>query len=50
MVNGSFVPCPSAYIERVGFELDKTVHETKLQVLISPAVLITGDNVQVLAA
>ncbi|XP_053399583.1 bridge-like lipid transfer protein family member 1 isoform X2 [Mercenaria mercenaria] len=38
------VPCPSVYIERVGFELDKRYHETKLQVLISPAILIARDS------
>ena len=41
------VPCPSVYVERVGFEMDKKYAETKLQVLISPAVLIAKDNVEV---
>ena len=41
------VPCPSVYVERIGFEMDKSYEETKLQVLISPAVLIAKDNVEV---
>ena len=41
------VPCPSVYVERLGFELDKNFNETKLQVLLSPAVLIAKDNIEV---
>ena len=41
------VPCPSVYVERLGFELDKNYNETKLQVLLSPAVLIAKDNIEV---
>ena len=41
------MPCPSVYIERVGFEMDKHYQETKLQVLISPAVLIARDIFEV---
>lgn len=41
------MPCPSVYIERVGFEMDKRYQETKLQVLISPAVLIARDAFEV---
>ena len=41
------VPCPSVYVERLGFELDKHFSETRLQVLISPAVLIAKDNIEV---
>jgi hypothetical protein len=36
-------PCPSAYVERFSFEMDKRYHETKLQVLLSPIILITTD-------
>ncbi|XP_064637366.1 bridge-like lipid transfer protein family member 1 isoform X3 [Lineus longissimus] len=39
-------PCPSAYLERLGFELDKRYHETKLQVLTSPLILCARDNVE----
>ncbi|CAH1776489.1 unnamed protein product [Owenia fusiformis] len=39
-------PCPSIFLERVGFELDKRYLETKLQVLISPAIIIAKDLVQ----
>ena len=41
------VPCPSVYVERLGFEMDKNYNETRLQVLISPAVLIAKDNIEV---
>ncbi|XP_052791422.1 bridge-like lipid transfer protein family member 1 isoform X3 [Mya arenaria] len=42
--NQENVPCPSVYVERVGFEMDKHYRETKLQVLISPALLISRDS------
>ena len=41
------MPCPSVYVERIGFEMDKSFSETKLQVLVSPAVLIARDNFEV---
>ncbi len=36
-------PCPSIYLERLTFEMDKLYLETKLQVVVSPAVLVTKD-------
>lgn len=45
--NEENVPCPSVYVERVGFEMDKRYKETKLQVLISPAILIARDAFEV---
>ncbi|XP_013788681.2 uncharacterized protein KIAA1109-like [Limulus polyphemus] len=39
-------PCPSLYLERLGFEMHKTYRETKLQLLLSPLVVIATDNVQ----
>lgn len=37
-------PCPIVLIERLGFEMKKRFYETKLQVLVSPAFLISPDN------
>ncbi|XP_055893241.1 bridge-like lipid transfer protein family member 1 isoform X2 [Biomphalaria glabrata] len=37
-------PCPSAYVERLCFELDKSFRETKLQLLLSPCVLLAKDG------
>ncbi|XP_037958120.1 transmembrane protein KIAA1109 homolog isoform X2 [Teleopsis dalmanni] len=37
-------PCPVVLIERFGFEMNKRYHETILQVLVSPAYLITSDT------
>lgn len=37
-------PCPIVMIERLGFEMKKRYFETKLQVLVSPAFLISPDN------
>ncbi|XP_050415172.1 bridge-like lipid transfer protein family member 1 [Patella vulgata] len=39
------VPCPSLHVERLCFEMDKSYRETKLQLLLSPCVLIARDNV-----
>lgn len=38
-------PCPSVYIDRLAFEMDKDYQETRLQVIVSPAMLLTKDNV-----
>ena len=35
--------CPSAHVERLCFEMDKTFKETKLQLLLSPCVLLAKD-------
>lgn len=37
-------PCPTVVIERLGFEMVKRYYETELQVLVSPAFVITTDN------
>ena len=37
--------CPSLHVERLCFEMDKSYEETKLQLLLSPCVLIACDNV-----
>ncbi|GBP70037.1 Uncharacterized protein KIAA1109 [Eumeta japonica] len=37
-------PCPVVLIERFGFEMDKTFRETKLQLLISPSILVSSNN------
>lgn len=42
--NDNDPPCPVVLIERFGFEMNKRYHETTLQVLVSPAYLITSDN------
>ncbi|KAH3829887.1 hypothetical protein DPMN_103118, partial [Dreissena polymorpha] len=42
--NQETVPCPAVYVECLGFEMDKHYSETKLQVLLSPAVLISRDS------
>lgn len=39
-------PCPVVLIERFGFEMNKRYHETTLQVLVSPAYLLTSDSLQ----
>ncbi|GLG98163.1 Uncharacterized protein GBIM_04765, partial [Gryllus bimaculatus] len=38
-------PCPSILLERFGFEMKKGYRETQLQLLLSPAVLLTSDCV-----
>ncbi|XP_076117611.1 bridge-like lipid transfer protein family member 1 isoform X3 [Mytilus galloprovincialis] len=38
------LPCPSIFLERLCFEMDKTYLETKLQLLLSPAVLVAKDT------
>ncbi|XP_059164299.1 bridge-like lipid transfer protein family member 1 [Physella acuta] len=38
-------PCPSAYVERLCFEMDKSFRETKLQLLLSPCVLLAKDGI-----
>ncbi|CAK1602686.1 unnamed protein product, partial [Parnassius mnemosyne] len=37
-------PCPVVLIERFGFEMDKRFRETKLQLLLSPSILISSNN------
>ncbi|CAB3237702.1 unnamed protein product [Arctia plantaginis] len=37
-------PCPVILIERFGFEMDKTFRETKLQLLLSPSILVSANN------
>ena len=36
------------FLERLAFEMDKRYEETKLQVLLSPALLVAKDQYQVL--
>ncbi|CAG4943461.1 unnamed protein product [Colias eurytheme] len=36
--------CPVILIERFGFEMDKRFRETKLQLLLSPSILISANN------
>lgn len=38
-------PCPVILVERFGFEMKKVYRETQLQVLLSPAILLTSDKV-----
>lgn len=38
-------PCPMILIERFGVEMVKGYRETKLQVLLSPSMLLTSDGV-----
>jgi hypothetical protein len=38
-------PCPVILVERFGFEMKKSYRETQLQVLLSPAILLTSDKV-----
>jgi len=38
------------FLERLAFEMDKRYEETKLQVLLSPTLLIAKDQYQVLCA
>ncbi|XP_035828649.1 transmembrane protein KIAA1109 homolog isoform X2 [Aplysia californica] len=40
------LPCPSAHVERLCFELDKSFKETKLQLLLSPCVLLAKDHLE----
>ncbi|XP_050552072.1 transmembrane protein KIAA1109 homolog isoform X4 [Spodoptera frugiperda] len=37
-------PCPVILIERFGFEMDKSFRETKLQLLLSPSILVSANN------
>ncbi|KAK7097228.1 hypothetical protein V1264_004238 [Littorina saxatilis] len=37
-------PCPSVHVERLCFEMDKKYANTKLQLLLSPCVVIARDN------
>ncbi|KAJ2953969.1 hypothetical protein O0L34_g1610 [Tuta absoluta] len=37
-------PCPIVLIERFGFEMDKSFKETKLQLLLSPSILVSANN------
>ncbi|XP_054723573.1 bridge-like lipid transfer protein family member 1, partial [Uloborus diversus] len=39
-------PCPSLYLERLAFEVHKTYEETVLQLLLSPLILSSVDNVE----
>ncbi|ESO89448.1 hypothetical protein LOTGIDRAFT_234295 [Lottia gigantea] len=43
--NPDDVACPSLHVERLCFEMDKSYEETKLQLLLSPCVLIARDSV-----
>nr|CDS30018.1 Fragile site associated protein C terminal [Hymenolepis microstoma] len=36
--------CPTAFLDCIGFEMDKNFHETKLQLLFSPALLCVFDK------
>jgi hypothetical protein len=40
-------PCPCVHVERLCFEMDKKYTNTKLQLLLSPCVLIARDNMTV---
>ncbi|KAL3880212.1 hypothetical protein ACJMK2_032469 [Sinanodonta woodiana] len=44
--NPDDVACPCVFLERLGFEMDKKYKETKLQLLLSPAILLAQDNVK----
>ncbi|OWR42726.1 hypothetical protein KGM_210934 [Danaus plexippus plexippus] len=37
-------PCPVVLIERFGFEMDKRFRETKLQLLLSPSILVSSNS------
>lgn len=37
-------PCPIILLERFGFEMKKGYKETQLQLLLSPAVLLSSDK------
>ncbi|XP_041971055.1 transmembrane protein KIAA1109 homolog isoform X2 [Aricia agestis] len=37
-------PCPVVLIERFGFEMDKGFRETKLQLLLSPSILVSSNS------
>ncbi|PSN42917.1 hypothetical protein C0J52_12026 [Blattella germanica] len=39
-------PCPVILLERFGFEMKKGYKETQLQLLLSPAILLTSDKVR----
>ncbi|XP_074650444.1 bridge-like lipid transfer protein family member 1 [Tubulanus polymorphus] len=39
-------PCPTIYLERLGFEIDKRYYETKLQVLLSPLIVHVKDYLE----
>lgn len=39
------LPCPSIMLDRLCFEMDKAYKETKLQLLLSPVILIAKDTV-----
>lgn len=41
------LPCPSIMLDRLCFEMDKAYKETKLQLLLSPVILIAKDTVSV---
>ncbi|CAM1304937.1 KIAA1109 (predicted) [Pycnogonum litorale] len=38
-------PCPSIYLERIAFEMHKSFRETKLQLLLSPLIVSSVDDV-----
>ncbi|XP_021348394.1 uncharacterized protein KIAA1109-like [Mizuhopecten yessoensis] len=40
------LPCPSISLERLCFELDKNFKETKLQLLLSPVILVAKDMLE----
>lgn len=37
-------PCPVVLVERFGFEMDKKFREMKMQVLLSPSILVSSNN------
>ncbi|ESO10151.1 hypothetical protein HELRODRAFT_72794, partial [Helobdella robusta] len=39
-------PCPSVFMERMVVEVDKRYHETMLQVLFSPIIVVCKDNIE----
>uniref|UniRef100_A0A183AUG1 Fmp27_GFWDK domain-containing protein n=1 Tax=Echinostoma caproni TaxID=27848 RepID=A0A183AUG1_9TREM len=40
-------PCPTAFLDCIGFEMDKRWHETKIQLMFSPILLCTYDQCKV---
>ena len=41
-------PCPCVHVERLCFEMDKKYTNTKLQLLLSPCVVIARDSLPVM--
>ncbi|KAF6778917.1 hypothetical protein AHF37_04403 [Paragonimus kellicotti] len=42
--SSSTAPCPTAFLDCIGFEMDKRWHETKIQLLFSPILLCIHDH------